>query len=364
MKLLLAFAALLSLAGCGQPTRSPMTASDTLERGRAVYNFRCYFCHGYSGDARTVASEYLMPTPRDFTRADPATLSVETIVHAIRHGRPGTAMKAFDQVIPERDIKAVAAFVHDAFVTRKARNTQYHTAENGWPNHERYASAFPFARGELTLDTPAENLSDESRSGLKLFMGACVSCHDQGRKTEESARWELRAVSYPPNASSCLNCHNREALSPSAATPPAALSPTYTGRSRPRDAADPHEIHDRAPQIADLSAFERQGEHLYQANCAFCHAADGTGRNWIGSFIEPRPANFTDPAFHRRMPAEQMRRAIREGVTGTPMPAWQAVLAPTQIDAIMAYIERAFRPAQSAAQSPPRASREERRWAR
>ena len=25
------------------------------EHGRAVYNFRCYFCHGYSGNARTLA---------------------------------------------------------------------------------------------------------------------------------------------------------------------------------------------------------------------------------------------------------------------------------------------------------------------
>ena len=29
------------------------------ERGRAIYNFRCYFCHGYSGDARTLAATYL-----------------------------------------------------------------------------------------------------------------------------------------------------------------------------------------------------------------------------------------------------------------------------------------------------------------
>ena len=27
-----------------------------LAEGRAIYNFRCYFCHGYSGNARTVAA--------------------------------------------------------------------------------------------------------------------------------------------------------------------------------------------------------------------------------------------------------------------------------------------------------------------
>ena len=36
-------------------------ASDSHETGRAIYNFRCYFCHGYSGDAQTLAARYLSP---------------------------------------------------------------------------------------------------------------------------------------------------------------------------------------------------------------------------------------------------------------------------------------------------------------
>ena len=42
-------------------------ASGAHERGRAIYNFRCYFCHGYAGDARTLAAGMLSPSPRDFT---------------------------------------------------------------------------------------------------------------------------------------------------------------------------------------------------------------------------------------------------------------------------------------------------------
>jgi cytochrome c oxidase cbb3-type subunit 3 len=29
--------------------------------------------------------------------------------------------------------------------------------------------------------------------------------------------------------------------------------------------------------VAGLEARERRGEKLFQANCAFCHGADGTG---------------------------------------------------------------------------------------
>ena len=54
------------------------------ETGLAVYNRHCYFCHGYAGDARTVASSMLTPAPRDFT-ARP--LGRERMLDALRRGR-------------------------------------------------------------------------------------------------------------------------------------------------------------------------------------------------------------------------------------------------------------------------------------
>lgn len=354
----------LVATGCGQvegtrPVAAGAAAAATThadaERGRAVYNYRCYFCHGYSGNAKTVAAEYLAPRPRDFTADGSDKLTEARIADAVGHGKPGTAMKSFAGILSSDDIRAVAAFVHDEFVVKRALNTRYHTAQNGWPNHERYTAAFPFARGEIALDAPAEQLSDTERAGLKLFMGACVSCHDQGRKTEDTARWELRPVSYPPNASSCLSCHNREGASIGNARP-ADHSPTYAGRKKPSDTADPHEIHDRPLQLRDLTPRQREGERLYQANCAFCHAADGTGKNWIGAFIEPHPANFTDAGFMAKLTRERMRRAISEGVSGASMPAWKGVLTPAQIEAVIDYVARAFLPLAGEAPAAPSAA--------
>jgi len=98
--------------------------------------------------------------------------------------------------------------------------------------------------------------------------------------------------------------------------------------------------------LTGLRPIEREGERLYQANCAFCHAADGTGRNWIGSFLEPHPANFTDPAQRARLSLARIVATAREGVPGSSMPAWKGVLSDREIAAVAAYIERAFlRPA-------------------
>jgi cytochrome c oxidase cbb3-type subunit III len=99
-----------------------------------------------------------------------------------------------------------------------------------------------------------------------------------------------------------------------------------------------------APKLTAASTLERRGEALFRKNCAFCHAADGSGRNWIGTFMEPHPRDLTDPAFRRAATRARLVQSIREGLPGTSMPAWKSVLAQSDIDAIVAYVRHAFGP--------------------
>lgn len=318
------------------------------EAGRKIYNFRCYYCHGYSGDAKTLATTYLDPKPADFTAAGAQGLSRARMIAAIRDGRAGTAMAGFRGILTEQEIATVADFVREEFMVRKAVNTRYHTAENGWPTHERYRDAYAYATGEIAVDTPWEQLSAQQAAGKRLYLASCVSCHDRGRETEERVAWELRAVSYPPNQDSCTTCHTADGqLRPSAThmanSPHGAAKPE---RHHQRHAADPspYGVHDTPPRVAGLSDIERHGETLYQKNCAFCHAADGTGRNWIGAFLEPHPRDFTDREAMAAMTPDKLVSAIRNGVPGTSMPAWKSVLNQKDIRAVAAYIQRAFSP--------------------
>jgi cytochrome c oxidase cbb3-type subunit III len=297
--------------------------SGDVELGRKIYNFRCYFCHGYSGDAHTLASSYLNPKPRDFSATNPDQLSREQMLVAIRDGRSGTAMKGFAGILQPDEIAAVADFIRHEFMVSKAENTRYHTVENGWPEHERYVAAFPFATGKITLDTPADKLTPEQRAGRKLFLSTCVSCHDRAKVTNEGAPWELHPLSYPRNGFS-----------------PGDDTSTLDGVT----SATPYAMHDKVPQLTGLSVLERQGETVFQKNCAFCHGADGTGRNWIGSFLEPHPRDLTAPAFMSGMTKERLAGVIREGLPNTSMPAWKSVLTEAQIKALIAYISRAFHP--------------------
>lgn len=293
--------------------------------GRAIYNYRCYFCHGYSGDAKTLAATYLTPPPASFKAAEREKYPPSRVIEALRHGRPGTAMKSFQGILSDAEIEAVAHFVVDEFVVRKAENTRYHTRENGWPEHDRYAQAFPFARGEIPLSQPWESLSPEQTAGKRLYLASCVTCHDRGAPGVDEVTWDSRAVSYPRNNFSYT------------APPVDAMS-----------SASPFALHDIPPKLTKASAVEKKGERLFQKNCAFCHGADGSGQNWIGKFMEPHPRNLRDPAFMNFATRESIAHAIREGLPNTSMPAWKSVLSEGEIQAVVAYINRAFHPLRKA----------------
>ncbi|MBS1157703.1 MAG: cytochrome c class [Proteobacteria bacterium] len=315
MKLFLAMASALLAAGAA-------ATPDELEAGRAIYNFRCYFCHGYSGDGKTLAASYLAPRPTDFTTADPARLSSEKIVATLHRGRAGTAMQSFAGLISEAEMRAVAAFVIDEFIQRKALNTHYHTAANGWPEHQRYRAAFPFAKGEIPLSRPWESLSPEESAGKRLYLASCVTCHDRGAPTADEITWDSRALSFPRNNFSLANAPKPDAIA----------------------SASPYAKHDIAPRIAAMNPLERRGERLFQHNCAFCHGADGSGQNWIGKFMEPHPRDLRDIGFMSRASRQSIRQAIREGLPNTSMPAWKSVLSERDIQSLLAYISRAFYP--------------------
>jgi len=288
--------------------------------GRSVYRFYCYQCHGYAGNAKTLSSTYLNPKPRDFTAESLDSLPIDRMLDAVRNGRPGTAMMSFDSVLVEKQIEAVVWYIRDQLLENPGAGEKYHSPENGWQNFERYGAAFPFITGELSLDIPQDELEATQRAGRTLYVSACVSCHDQPNTGSGSAIWETRAVSFPRRH--------------------------YSHRAPPLDVvsgASPYARHDVAVVPENMTEQQSRGMQLYQANCAFCHAPDGTGRNWIGSFLQPKPRDFTAANFLLHDAPDTFREIVRSGIPNSSMPAWQHVLTDDEIDATVSYINIAFR---------------------
>lgn len=84
---------------------------------------------------------------------------------------------------------------------------------------------------------------------------------------------------------------------------------------------------------------QQRGGLLFQQNCAFCHGADATGKNWIGSFMEPHARDLTNTGITMRQ-NQQLLQLIRNGLPNTSMPAWKHVLKDQQIKDIISYLKR------------------------
>jgi cytochrome c oxidase cbb3-type subunit 3 len=282
--------------------------------GREVYNRHCYFCHGYSGDARTVAGSMLVPRPRDFTAA---TLSRERMLAALREGRRGTAMQPFRGILSDAQMGAVVDFIREAFMVRGERNLRYHSPVNGWTGDPSASPAAPFASGSVAVDLAGDSLSPQLRAGQRLYLSSCVTCHARSGDPQAPA-WRNEAVTWPEG-----NYLEHE-----------------EAHGDPVTAV--FERHEVAPELARADAAVREGEGLYQANCAHCHSEDGSGRNWIGSFLVPPPPDFRKTVPGTVPGSGELGRLIAEGTPGTSMPAWRQVLDEDQIDALVAYLKAAF----------------------
>lgn len=288
-----------------------------------MYNFRCYFCHGYSGNSQTLAASFLNPVPQDFTDLKYRKTSREHMLLVVRDGLEGTAMKPFAKVLSDYEREQVIDYIRYTFMESGQEVPGYHTDANGWPEHERYKDAFPFATGEIPLDVDQQQLTEQQKSGFLLYNESCVSCHDRSRVEEDQVFWKPSALSYPrPDFKP-----GDSLIAPDAITGPTTFS-----------------THDIVPVIENLSEIEKQGERLFQSNCAFCHAADGTGKNWIGTFLVPPARDLTDAAVMSRINAVQLKNTIKKGIPNTSMPAWEHVLIDAEIDGIVAYIHRAIHP--------------------
>lgn len=99
------------------------------DQGKMIYNQLCAQCHGYQGDGKGYAADFVFPKPRDFTRGtykfrstpsgDPPT--EEDIDRSIRNGNPGTSMPPW-KGFRDEEIKALIDYLKkfspDTFTTK------------------------------------------------------------------------------------------------------------------------------------------------------------------------------------------------------------------------------------------------------
>jgi mono/diheme cytochrome c family protein len=86
----------------------------------------------------------------------------------------------------------------------------------------------------------------------------------------------------------------------------------------------------------------------YRTVCSTCHGTDGRGDGPAAAALNPKPADFTDPAFWVNMSDSTLIKAIDQGghaVGLSPeMPAWGSLYDVPKTQALIDYIIATFKP--------------------
>jgi mono/diheme cytochrome c family protein len=95
-----------------------------------------------------------------------------------------------------------------------------------------------------------------------------------------------------------------------------------------------------AVYLAALKTAPKPGAPVetFQALCARCHGEKGDGKGVTWLYLDPAPRDLTKAGFMTTKPRERFLHSIAEGVPGTSMPAWHAVLDNARAGALLDFV--------------------------
>ncbi len=102
--------------------------------------------------------------------------------------------------------------------------------------------------------------------------------------------------------------------------PPSSGSPNAQPESGPKGK--------RAPGTGP----SEKAQQMFATVCATCHGADGTGNGPAAESLNPKPRNYTDPAWQQSVTDDEIRKTILlggQGVGKSPMMPGQPQLKET-----------------------------------
>ena len=89
---------------------------------------------------------------------------------------------------------------------------------------------------------------------------------------------------------------------------------------------------------------QQGGYRLYRNHCLHCHGVSGAGDGPTSTFLYPRPRDyrkglfkFTSTRTGAKPTRDDLRKTIRNGLHGTSMPAFEALLSPAEIEQVVDY---------------------------
>lgn len=153
-----------------------IAAQGNKENGKAIYDKKCWWCHGENGAGDGPASKFLIPPPRDFTAGwykfkttpfDEITPADEDIFRMISggmnhvslwKGMSGTSMPNWDDVLKEQERWDIVAYIKSLSGLDKP------------------------AKGPIDYKNQIKSSKESIEKGKEIFKKMCVECHGEEGK--------------------------------------------------------------------------------------------------------------------------------------------------------------------------------------
>lgn len=301
----------------------------------------CSVCHGEKGDGKSRAQNSLNPPPRDFTSTPAERLSRSQMIAAVTHGKPGTAMAAWQTQLQPQQIEALVDYVRSSFmpapvVTQSSRGRQVFSKNCAVCHGEQGDGR---SRAQTSLNPPPRD-----------FTAAAA-------RTELSAQRMLTSVTFGRADTAMAGFKNRLSAEDIRAVVAfiradfMGLGPVADGAAGPTAKpaavallaqAKPLAVNMAAPMPMGLKGDADKGAAFYLGNCATCHGKSGDGRGPRAYFINPKPRNFLHSASRQEFNRVKLFEMISNGERGTEMPAWKQVLSPQEIANVAEFVFQRF----------------------
>jgi cytochrome c553 len=113
----------------------------------------------------------------------------------------------------------------------------------------------------------------------------------------------------------------------------------------PPSSGSPNAQPESGPNRARAAGEPSQAEQMFATVCATCHGADGSGKGPAAESLNPKPRNYTDPAWQASVTDEQLKEVILKGGQGvgkSPMMPGQPQLKdhPEVLDGLVQIIRK------------------------
>jgi len=190
----------------------------------------------------------------------------------------------------------------------------------------------------LELARDVVGRSKQVERGLELFQKDCAACHGaKGRGDGFVSQVLLRkpkdlaTTRYSLEALALVLWNGKRGTSmPSwRSLPPGDLAAL---------AAYVQTIHPSTTPTSISSGPQPAGSKLFAQNCAPCHGPMGDGKGPVASTLLPKPANFR----LKQPDPDYILQVLRDGISGTAMPAWQNQIAESDRQALAGYVRAIF----------------------